>query len=246
MLRVRSEQAAARDALRQAEFAPPQVVVESLPPPQRIPGPEDGSPAAMLETAGAAGREEAPLPDELAALGLVAIPRQPAAPEPLIAPPFVAAQPVRPPAAPPEIRVAGIGWTDKAAEPPAQPVGTPTPPAPPVADLETLETLRALRTSRNVLEHFVEADPLEMAAWQGLVEQMDDVRLLAELREARGRAAEGSAIKQCLATLEVILLRARHAARPASRVAVQEAIRDSDVLERVGQLQTPAAAGEPS
>jgi len=44
-------------------------------------------------------------------------------------------------------------------------------------------------------------------------------------------------------TLEVILLRARHARRLEARVAVQEAIRETEMLEQVRQLQ---AAGDDS
>ena len=78
-----------------------------------------------------------------------------------------------------------------------------------------------------------------------VAEDAEPLHLLAERREAKSRTKADSPLRRCLVTLEVILLRARHARRLEARVAVQDAIRETEMLEQVRQLQTHAA-GESS
>ncbi len=150
---------------------------------------------------------------------------------------------IEPPAmiTPPFVTPKAVMQPDLPIPPPVRLVLDP----PPLVDVAALETLRTLRSSQTLLTRMAAADPLELAAWRRLVEQMNGTRLLAELREAKSRTKADSPLRRCLVTLEVILLRARHARRLEARVAVQDAIRETEMLEQVRQLQTPAA-GESS
>lgn len=163
-------------------------------------------------------------------------------PPAMITPPFVTPEAVMQPD-PPVPSPVRLVFAPPPSPPPPPP---PSPPPPsPLVNVAALETLRTLRSSQTLLTRMAAADPLELAAWRQLVEQMNGVRLLAELRKAKGRTKAGSSLRRCLVTLEVILLRARHARRLEARVAVQDAIRETEMFEQVRRMQSPAV-GEPS